>query len=136
MANAWGRLAQREQNIEAAPIDESPPDQEAEARFRAALDARRRAGPGQPQLVEEPELPIGVARPRLTASDERLRLRAEQLAAQGRTDDAATLRFMVGRPLPRPLPRYLLDLLDQELIDLLDRELELPMPQARSRQAK
>jgi hypothetical protein len=54
---------------------------------------------------------------------ERPWLRAEELAAQGRTKDAATLRFIVGRPLPR----YLLDLLDQEILDLLDKEPELPI---------
>src|SRR5262249_22104543 len=119
------------------------PDQEAEARearFRAAQEARRRAGSGQPQLVEGAKLPNYSRAPRSVGDrswsdvERRMLIRAEELAAQGRAEDAAMVRFMVGRPLPRPLPRYLLDLLDEELLDLLDQEPELPMPQPRHRQ--
>jgi hypothetical protein len=52
------------ENLFESPTDAPVSDKEAEERFRAALDARMRARPGQPQLVEQPELPIDRRAPR------------------------------------------------------------------------
>lgn len=106
---------------------QAPPDEEPE--LPLPVRGRRRPLPPRAADVEQPP----DKEPTL---DERLRLRAQELAAEGRTKDAAMALFMVGRPLPRPLPPYLLDLLDQELLDLLDQEPELFQPPRRSKGGK
>jgi hypothetical protein len=142
MARVWSRLADEEAARERGAPARTVPYQKTEGTARSKLlGARMTETPPAHVRTRMGATPHAREAPpnKPSSLEERLRLRAEELAAQGRREDAATLRFMIGRPLPRPLPRYLLDLLDQDLIDLLDlldQEPELPMPQPRNRLSK